>query len=291
MNTNKLLLDPHNQNTAVNRFMDFFRLKSQSPSVGFLQGILSAFANLPYENISKIINLNRNFLSSGHVRLPERIIDEHALYKFGGTCFSLTFFLQSILSRHGFLCYPVMADMRHRSNIHCALMVILDNRKFLVDPGYLLNHPMEIHPDKPRLYYSEHNGIELQFEKEVDIYHLYTFDRQQKKWRYRFRDNPTPPDRFLQYWLDSFYKAPMHSICLLKIQGNGLLYMHNDYFQITTIDGKQKRRVKEKIHTTVHEVFGIKPEQVEQALAAIEENKILERKHNIWVPRIKDETL
>ncbi|MBN2001416.1 arylamine N-acetyltransferase [candidate division KSB1 bacterium] len=283
-----LILNPHDQATAVFQFMDFFRLKQKSPSSDFLEVILTAFSNLPYENISKILNLQHDFLSSDHIRLPERIIDEHALYNFGGTCFSLTFFLQSILSQHGFNCYPVMADMRHRSNIHCALIVVMGLKKYLVDPGYLLNHPMEIHPDKPRLYYSEHNGIELQFEKQVDIYHLYTFDRHQKKWRYRFCDKPTPPDQFLRYWLDSFYKAPMHSICLVKIQGNGLLYMHNDYLQITTIEGRQKRHVKDNIHTTVHEVFGIAPEQVEMALAAIEENKKLERKHNLYIPKLKE---
>jgi N-hydroxyarylamine O-acetyltransferase len=275
---NEHILDPYEHFQAVTQFNSFFNLELKKPGVSSLTEILAAFTNLPYENISKIIQLNAYFVSPDHIRMPEKIMEDYIRYRLGGTCFSLTFFLQSILSIRGFQCYPVMADMKYRRNVHCALVVLLDSKKFLVDPGYILNQPMEIHPDKPRLYRSAHTGIELQFDRDSEIYHLFTFDKNEKKWRYRFQDIPTSLSEFLKHWLDSFYWPGMHGICLTKVQNNGLVYVHNDFLQISTVDGKQKMRLKKNLHATIQDMFGISAELVEQALATIPQNMELEKK-------------
>jgi N-hydroxyarylamine O-acetyltransferase len=273
-----LIIDPHQHAGGVHHFLKFFNIESEHPDINFLHDILSAFTHFPYENISKIIQLNHHFLSTDHLRLPEKIMDDYEKFRLGGTCFSLTFFLQSILSINGFLCYPVMADMKHRTNVHCALIVLLLNKKYLVDPGYILNQPMEVHPDKPRWYRTPHTGVELYFDKDTELYHLYTFNKNEKKWRYRFRVKPTPLEEFLQHWQDSFYWPGMHGICLTQMRQDGLVYIQNDFLQISDMNGKQKMRLKQNLHATIKDLFGIAPELVEQALAAIPENMAMEPK-------------
>ncbi|HEX9653246.1 MAG TPA: arylamine N-acetyltransferase, partial [bacterium] len=199
-----LRLDPLQHRDGVQMFRDYFRLQPQEANRRFLENILERFATLPYENISKIIKLHDNWSGLEKLRLPEQVMADHISQRLGGTCFSLTFLLQAILAQHGFLGYAVMADMRAGRNIHCAMIVMLDRIKYLVDPGYLLTQPMELNPQKPRLYRSEFAGVELRYDTSSQTYDLLTFNQHETKWRYRFADRPTSPQEFLQHWLASF---------------------------------------------------------------------------------------
>lgn len=252
--------------------MKFFTLRRGKPDGPFLCTLLEYFSHLPYENISKIIKWNRCFTRREHLRLPEEVISEHIDRNLGGTCFSLTFFLQTILYHNGFRCYPVTADMRAGKNIHCALIVWIDGQRYLVDPGYLLNQPMLLNSDRPRLFRSAHAGVELQFERGRNRYHLFTFNRQGKKWRYSFVDQPATPDKFLRHWEESFYRNSMHGLCLTKVQKDGLIYIHNTFMRETNLDGKKNYNLRNRLHHTIQNIFGIQQDLVEQALAALKEN-------------------
>ena len=281
------LLDPAQHQKGAESFIKYYHIRQKPPDLEFLRDILSHFARLPYENISKIIKLRQFFTSLNRLRLPEEIIEEHIQFGFGGTCFSLTFYLQCILLHYGYVCYPVMADMKNRPNEHCALVVLLDKRKYLVDPGYLLTTPMEIHPDKPRLYRAPHAGVELRFDATAERYHLRTFDKQNSTWRYCFQDKPVSGEEFLGFWLQSFYKGTMHGICLTRVRENGLIYLYDDFLQITSPDGKIKKKLKDDFFATIRDVFCIAPAYVEQALAAIVENKASEVRFGIFDPLTK----
>ena len=266
-----MILDWQKHGGSVRQFMDFYQLKNQSPGEKFLIKILESFANLPYENISKIIKWNEKF-EENHLRLPDEVISEHVDFHFGGTCFSLTFYLQTILSQNGFSCYPVTADMRAGKNIHCALIVILNNQKYLVDPGYLLNRPMLIDHSKLRLYRSEQSGVELQFDSQDNTFSLFTFNHEGKKWRYSFADVPVSPEKFLKYWKESFHRNSMHGICLTKVKKDGLIYIHKNFMRETDLSGKKNYNIRTNYHETIQTIFGIKQELVEKALASLDEN-------------------
>lgn len=271
-------LQPLRHRAGVQMFLDFFRLRPpvgagrQLPDRRFLLEILERFAALPYENISKIIRLHDNWDGLEKLRLPEQVIADHAAQRLGGTCFSLTFFLQAILAQHEFACYPVMADMRAGANIHCALVVMLDDKKYLLDPGYLLNQPMELNPQNPRLYRTEFAGVELRFEPAAHSYHLFTFNKDEMKWRYRFADRPTPPAEFLRHWLASFERNSMNGIYLSKATRSGLIYVHNTFMRETTFAGKRNLNIKKNFHAAINETFGIAPQIIEQAQWALAEN-------------------
>jgi len=277
------ILDISQHSAGVKQFMKYFCLQEGRPELSYLQAIVKQFTHLPYENISKIIKLEQNF-NDKKIRLPEEIIDDHQRWNLGGTCFSLTFFLQSILTANGFRCYPVMGDMRAGPNIHCCLIVVLQGVKYLVDPGSLLSRPMEINPVKPRLYRSEFTGVELRYNFQEQAYNLYTFTLNERKWRYRFRDRPTPAHEFLQHWHDSFSKNSMHGICLTKIMDQGLIYIHKQFMRQTTFNGKRNFNIKKNVHATIRDIFGIDETLVEQALAAIDANMQRERKLGLFAP-------
>lgn len=269
--TTKILDRDHQY--AVKSFLDYYALRRQSPELDFLKEILHHFSNLPYENISKIIKHHQIAeIRLDKIRLPDQVIHEHMEMHLGGTCFSLTYFLQEILSDCGFICYPVMADMHSGENVHCCLIVILGEKKYLVDPGYLLTTPMEIDPKQPRLYKTESTGVELIYKKSDAKYHLYTFNNMETKWRYKFADRPTPMDEFIQHWLASFTMPTMNGICLTKISKNGYIYIRNNFMREQTLEKKKNYNLKKNYHEMVGKLFGIDKDVIEQAKAALKEN-------------------
>jgi arylamine N-acetyltransferase len=268
------ILDPIKHAVGVQLFLAHYGISSgRRPTMALLWEILAGFANLPYENLSKIIKFRRHGEDeTQRLRLPEEVVEDHLRLHLGGTCFSLTFFLQTLLVHHGFACYPVMGDMRAGRNIHCALVVPLDQVKYLVDPGYLLRQPMALDPGKPRLYHTEFTGVELRFDPQTGAYEVFTFNRQEMKWRYRFVDWPTPPEEFLQHWQASFHRNSMHGLCLTRATADELIFIHKDFMRVTSLEGKRNVPIKRNYHETIHRLFGIAPEYVEQALAALREN-------------------
>ncbi|MBN2091568.1 arylamine N-acetyltransferase [candidate division KSB1 bacterium] len=282
-----IILNPVEHQFGVRRFFTHFDLRPQKIDLVNLQLILEKFAEIPYENISKIIKLSSHWDSNNKFRLPEEVIEEHIDHRLGGTCFSLTFFLQSILTQSGYICYPVMAHMRAGQNIHCSLVVILDHIKYLVDPGYLLNQPMAINPMIKRIYHHESGGVELQYDTPSGYYNLFTFNREEIKWRYQFQDRPCPPEEFMQHWSDSFTKSMMHGICLTRTTKKGLIYIHNDYLREVSYQDTKSQKIKNSLHSTVQTYFGIDQKLIESAQSAIEFNKTKEIELGIFVPKKK----
>ena len=281
----KMILSPSERGETVGRFRAFFSVSSKGPDGAFLEEILTYFSGFPYENLSKIIKYREHFEGTEKIRLPGEVMEDHAAHRLGGTCFSLTYFLQTILEHHGFRCYPVMADMRWGKNVHCALVVRMDSAKLLVDPGYLLSRPMVIDKDRPRMYRTAFSGVELVFRPESEEVDLYTFDPNQKKWRYRFRDRPVEPETFLDHWLSSFAWNSMHGLCLTKVEKDRMIYIHKTFMRETGFHHKKNVTIKKDYHGTIHRVFGIDPQLVEQALAAVEANMERERALGLWVPK------
>ncbi len=269
-----LILDPKQHDESVRLFFRRYNLlSSRQPDLVMLQEILASFSHLPYENLSKIIKFHRHGAhETERLRLPEEVIEDHLRMRLGGTCFSLTFFLQAILLHHGFPCYIVMADMKAGKNIHCAMVVLLDSVKYLVDPGYLLRQPMALDSNRPRLYHTEFTGVELRFNPAHEAYEVFTFNRQEMKWRYRFVDRPTLPEEFLQHWQASFHRNSMNALCLTRVADEELIYIRRDFMRITNLEGKRNVSIKSRYHATIQQEFGIAPEYVEQALSALREN-------------------
>lgn len=279
------MLDPQNHQDAVQLFQKYFHFSDREAGQTLLREILSNYSQFPYENLSKIIKHSREENPENKLRLPEEVMDDFAEYHFGGTCFALTFFLQSILISCGFKVYPIFADMRYGPNTHCALVVLLDGISHLVDPGYLLNEPMPLRQDKPRIFFSEVSGTELVYEPATDTYAIYTFDRTTVKWRYRFRNNPVPPEKFAAIWQSSFSWNGMHGLVLTKTEKGRMVYVHKTFMRETTFDGKKNYNIKKDYHHKIADVFGIAPQCTEEALAALSVNLQRERESGLWIPR------
>ncbi|MCD6116854.1 arylamine N-acetyltransferase [bacterium] len=255
---------------AVSGFLSNYSITANIAELSVLHEIVKKFSKFPYENLSKIIK-NRKTEGLNKLRLPEEVFEENREYNFGGTCFSLTFYLKKILVSAGFSTYPVLADMKWGKNVHCSLVVLLDGVKYLVDPGYLITTPMEINKLKPKMYKTEFSGVELIFRRDSRRVELYTFNSADRKWRYSFEDKPVTEDEFAKAWLESFSLKTMKGLCLNKVENNTRIYIHNTFMREENFNTKKNYKIKNNLHQTIYDRFGIKTDLVEEAMEYVKE--------------------
>lgn len=264
--------DTKNHFSSADFFVTKNTLQIDRQSLAHVAKILQSFSKFPYENLSKILRLNEHWDDSPH-RLPGNILDDYDRFRFGGTCFSLTYFLKTILDYYGYETDIVMMNMKAGKNLHCALILKFDSREFLLDPGYLLNQPLEI-------------GVAdstLPFDPVTNTYSLWTLDGHRPKWRYSFQKKPTQIADFISFWSDSFHWKSMSGICLSKRDENGFLYIHNHYFQKIGGGKQYKGNFKEEISVLAEKFFGVSPKIVRRAEIAVAENLFREKELNMKV--------
>jgi arylamine N-acetyltransferase len=246
--------------------------------VAFLRDLALGFSEFPYENISKIIKSAATEVLSESIRLPAEVVVDHFERNFGGTCFSLTFLVERVLTALGFDCYKVMADMRSGKNVHCLVIVRDGVTKYMVDPGYALYEVIEL-PCGGNT--SEAGQVTIEFPHAVvevdrtgpDRYELWTADATGRKWRYAFRDAPVADDDFEKHWISSFTKPTLHNICLTMMTPRGHLYLRKDFFKFASRTTVSKSKLKGGVEAFICEHFGIDRRWTDLAQQVLEERR------------------
>jgi arylamine N-acetyltransferase len=241
------------------------------------------FSEFPYENISKIIKAAGAGAGAGAganpdlikaMRLPTEVVTDHVAENFGGTCFSLTFLFERMLTSLGFDCYKVMADMHSGRNVHCLVVVREGGRRYLVDPGYALYEVIALPDGGGERVRCPHAVVEVAAtDVAADVFDLWTEDGSGRKWRYRFLDKPVPDADFEKHWLESFGKPTLNNICLTRMTPRGHIYLRKDFFKFTSAAAVEKRRISSGREALVQEEFGIRGEWVEVAQRLLDEKR------------------
>jgi arylamine N-acetyltransferase len=269
---------------AAGSFLACFGLTGKIPlNEEALRQIYRAFSNLPYENLSKIIR-KHNFLAEGvsSLRTPEEVLEGFLAQRLGGTCFSLTQCLYSLLGFCGFAAYRVLGDMRHGTDIHCAVIADLGQEKYLCDAGYLLPEPLPLSPyDRSELRGSLYTYILEADSGNPRVHHLYTRSpgSSELKWRYRIRDHAVTDSEFEHRWQLSFHDTMMNQIVLTRNLEKGQVYIHKHHLRLNLSDRKQNINIRSSMAEKVKELFGIDSRIVEKSLISLEEERTILTRH------------
>jgi arylamine N-acetyltransferase len=265
--------------SAAQRFLAASGLAQlPGPDPETLRVIYLAFSALPYENVSKILK-SRTADGDGRVvpafRSPEEVLEGWLTLRLGGTCFSLTHCLYTLLRLCGFSAYRVLGDMHSGRNIHCAVMVALGTCQYLCDAGYLLPEPVRLAPGgKSELagpVYRYRLVAEPDNPPDYSLYTATVFGGE--RWRYRIHDRAADDATFEYHWTRSFSLPMNHQLVLGRNAGNAQIYVHKDHLRLTTAGGKKNRNLKNSIGTSIQELFGIDPGLVEKAYEITESFK------------------
>jgi arylamine N-acetyltransferase len=252
-----------------------------SPDLSSLKEIYPAFGQLPYENVSKIISHHREGgPESPGMRSPAEVIEGFLADRLGGTCFSLTQALWSLLGFCGFECYRVLGDMLHGPNIHCAVVVQLPGEKYLCDAGYLVPEPLRIDPSGKSILKGPLYTYLLEADPRSEgVYQLYTRSPGGKaaRWRYLIRDRAVSDMDFERFWRLSF-DAPMNrQLLLTRNLDQGQVYIHKHKLRLTTVRGHTNNNIRLDLPERIEELFGIDRDRVTYALSLIEQSETINR--------------
>ena len=239
-------------------FFDHFGIVPDRPDRETLRTILSYFSNIPWENLTKFLRKTQNLPAENLLRLAETVISEHIEKGAGGTCFSLTEALAAVLSSAGYRCHPVMADMSHGKNIHCALSVTTGNGTlFLADPGYLVPVPVLLEPGKVSEIRISGQTLTWEPSEDGSTYDLYTVDGDEKKWRYRVRLDQIGSMEFRNHWQKSFDDTGMNSLHLNRRNDGERLSAHNLNLRRVNPEGKKNEKLVEAYPEKIETYFGL----------------------------------
>jgi len=277
LNTAMIHFDQDRFAQAASSFLTRFGLPgTMTCNPEALREIFRAFSHLPYENLSKILRLpETGKVSPPLFRTPEEVLEGYLADRLGGTCFSLTQCLCSLLSWCGFEAHRVFGDMRHGRNIHCAVVVCLGKEKYLCDAGYLLPEPVLMTPGGKSVLKSALYTYLLEADSaDSEAYNLYTSShRDELKWRYRIRDR-TASDREFEYRWRLTFKAPMmRQIVLTRSLEEGQVYIHQHHLRLNLPQGKRNLNIRSSMTEKIEELFGIHPAILEKALIRIEQGE------------------
>jgi arylamine N-acetyltransferase len=250
----------------------FGRIREDA-SLEVLQQVAERFALIPYENISKILQIQQISDPESRLRLPRQLLSDFARWQSGGTCFSLTYCLRCILEESDFSVRTHMADLGSGTNNHCALVVDWNNFSYLIDPGYLITSPLLIPDQGSVIHETRLNPVRLEKNPMDGAYYLSTLEPEGEKFRYKLHPESVTQTDFFDYWKDSFSWGMMHSLVITKVTEEGRLYVHDRYYRMITRDGKHGKKIKDNLDITMSDISGISLDLIRRARLFLADSK------------------
>jgi len=242
---------------VVRDFLKLVRIRPERPDLAWLSKLARAFHRMPYENLSKIVRLYEVTDPRERPRMPDIVIADHMDAGAGGTCFSLTYFFQTILANVGYDACPVLCDRSYGPDTHCALIVRIGEKRYLVDPGYLMEAPLIVPPHGESHQKGKSSTVRLVRLGDSRQLLLVTLSGGKTRIRYRLRDEPVPENVFFEKWIDSFGWAMMRHMSVSRQTGDGLLFMRNGVLRKSRPGDRVQKSIKTHFADEVEKTFGI----------------------------------
>ncbi len=222
---------------------------------------------MPYENLSKIVRSDE--CGPGAKRSPGRVIDEHVRFGSGGTCFALTAALTGLLRALGWRAEPILADRHYGEDTHCALLVWIDERPHLLDPGYLVLRPVPLADDEVRLA-GTFTDVILRPQLGGDRLELHTERGSNRSHRLTFKTQPVDADEFVCAWDRSFTWDMMRYPVLTTVQNGEHVYLQGCRAQVRSRERTRREEIDPAaLAATIAATFGIDRRLVERALSVL----------------------
>jgi arylamine N-acetyltransferase len=228
----------------------------------------SILRKIPYENISKILRLDLD----PHVRPRDSktVLSEHQQFHFGGTCFSLVNLVIRSLAIEGIKAYAVKGEIQRKSFPHFFAVAELEDKQYLIDPGYLINTPLEISAHNET---RQQNGIiDFIVSPDGNGYQLKTATNGQHKLRYHFKIEALDENIFMDYWIRSF--DYMNAIVASRFIEDKFIYINGNYVQIRSKGNIEKYDHKDKALYYLKNYFGYDEELIEKANGLLRKHRI-----------------
>jgi arylamine N-acetyltransferase len=255
------------------KFERIFGFIPDQRSLQHLETIVDRFSSIPYENLTKIIQLSQVENPEDRMRKPGQVLDEYLWWRAGGTCFSLTNCLREILGEYGYVTAVRMADLGSRINNHCALTVWFEDREFLMDPGYLITSPLPLPLTGTLVHSTRLHPVRIEKNQADGSFYLSTMEPEGEKYRYRLHEEKCSEENFKALWIDSFSWSMMHSLLITKVIPEGRLYLHDRHFRYITQQVRKGDKIRSQMDLEISKLTGIDAHLVRLARSYLAQHK------------------
>jgi arylamine N-acetyltransferase len=245
-----------------------------NPMEGFPAPLLSALRELsvlPYENLSKIVAFSQGGNMENTLGLAADWLEKSRDTGAGGTCFSLTWWLERRLRESGLDCAFLMGDKGNAKDVHCGLRCDWQGRSYLLDPGYMIFDPLPL----PEAGLSAEawvppNAVRVEDLPSRDAWRLWSGPRGELKFRFDFRKRAVTQEEFLAHWRAS-YRLPMMDYPVLnRISGGVQYYLQKRSLLVRTEQGGEMRKLsKPEMLEVLGVTFGIPEPLAREALVVV----------------------
>jgi arylamine N-acetyltransferase len=257
---------------ALLDFMQHFGIAPEVPPRQLLDSVVTAFARLPYENITKIIKRAEAANAERARRYPEEVIRDHIKWGTGGTCFSLTSALAQLVRDLGWRAEFILANRSYGQNTHCALLVWVDGAPHLLDPGFLIVNPIQLRPEGEQEVNTSFNRLILKPEDNPDQVSLSTVRKSGKTYRLTYKTSPVNEGEFLEAWDASFGWDMMTYPLLTRTSDSKQIYLNGTKLQISDGDSVEKREIPaDTLVAGIAAEFNIHPTLVARAVTLLKQ--------------------
>lgn len=237
---------------------------SGRPSIQTLSKLLSAFADIPYENMTKIIRNDEP--GDDRLRMPETLLGDFLRQGAGGTCFSLVKAFSHLATEVGFETRLVLADRSYGPNTHCAVVIRVNGKEYLADPGYLVYEPVELGAGATVVT----EAGRIAFTPDGDGIVVHTIQPNgYRKFRYRLKMDPVDEGTFVDCWKRSFEWEMMGYVVLTKLVQGAHVYLRNNHLHIRRGERQEQRQITSTQVVELASKLGVDPQIPVRALAVL----------------------
>ncbi len=255
---------------ALTAFTSHFRISLSLPPRELLNAVVTAFAKLPYENITKIIKKAECGSPEKSRRYPEEVVRDHIAWGTGGTCFSLTSALRDLVQNLGWEAEYILADRNYGQDTHCALLLRIDGGPHLLDPGFLILNPIPIGGVEEQAVDTGFNRLILAPESRPNRLSLSTIRQNSKAYRLTYKTSPVDKGEFQKAWDSSFDWDMMNYPLLTRTIESGQIYLRGSRLQISKDGSVEKREIRrDDIVSRISGEFHINPEIIAHAISIL----------------------
>lgn len=127
----------HLDSDLITAILTRLQVTNQSPDRNLLEELVGAYVrHIPWESAFRIVRRRHCGELDSCARWPEIFWREHLDSGSGGTCFESNLAFTALLDEFGFEYYLTINDMGESRGCHTAIIVLLEERKWLVDVGF-----------------------------------------------------------------------------------------------------------------------------------------------------------
>jgi arylamine N-acetyltransferase len=226
------LLPPPADDLLLREFLRANAIDDSQQPLELLTAVASAFARLPFENLTKIIKEAESGRAEEARRAPREVLTDHWTQGAGGTCFALTSTLLYLVRALGWQAEPILADRRYGADTHSALVVWINGGLHLLDPGYLIVRPLLLPTQGEVRMPTAFNELILVPQQSGALVELHTYQNQQNTYRLTYKAKPVDAGEFLRAWDVSFEADMMRYPVLSRVAGGRQIYLQKQHLLI-----------------------------------------------------------